>query len=246
MRLRLLSFLTIPLAAATVLAGQGLASASTAASDHTKVAARYTPAHRTLSYGSRGADVRRMQDRLDALHYYPGDRNGDFGQSTLEAVWAFQEVQGIPATGVVGRATERALVHPRHPRALVRDGGSTRVEIDLGRHVLYVYHHNRIVLISHISTGGGYYFCSPGGGCGYAMTPVGNFRTRAYLPGWVHVPLGEMYNPVFFIGTAYAIHGETYVPLAPVSHGCVRIPMDVAEFFHKLVRAQGTPVYVRR
>jgi lipoprotein-anchoring transpeptidase ErfK/SrfK len=65
------------------------------------------------------------------------------------------------------------------------------------------------------------------------------------MPGWVQVPLGEMYNPVFFIGTAFAIHGETYVPLAPVSHGCVRIPMDIAAFFHKLVHVPGEPVIVR-
>lgn len=246
MRLRLLTILIAPLAAATLMAGAGLASASTAAPGRGGTTARYTTVHRALSYGSRGSDVRRLQRRLDALHYYPGARNGDFGMSTLEAVWAFQEVQGLPATGVVGRLTQRALRHPHMPRALVRRGGATRVEIDLDRHVLYVYRHHKIALISHVSTGGGYYFCSPGGGCGYAVTPVGNFRTRSYMPGWVRVPLGEMYNPVFFIGTAYAIHGETYVPLAPVSHGCVRIPMDVARFFHKLVRTHGTPVYVRR
>jgi len=65
------------------------------------------------------------------------------------------------------------------------------------------------------------------------------------MRGWVHVPLGEMYNPVFFIGTAFAIHGDTDVPLAPVSHGCVRIPMDIAAFFHKLVQIPGEPVYIR-
>jgi lipoprotein-anchoring transpeptidase ErfK/SrfK len=276
MRVRLLTIVTIPVAAATLMAGQGLASASTGA-HHTSAnrpstsrpaarpaaaghavasrparahrqahaAASYRPARRTLSYGSRSEDVRRLQRRLDALHYYPGSRNGVFDMWTLEAVWAFQEVQGIPATGVVGHETERALVHPRMPRALVPHGGAERVEIDLGRHVLYVYRHNRVVLISHVSTGGGYYFCSPGGGCGYAVTPTGNFRTRGFMRGWVRVPLGSMYNPVFFIGTAYAIHGESYVPLAPVSHGCVRIPMDVADFFHRLVKTTGTPVYIR-
>ena len=64
------------------------------------------------------------------------------------------------------------------------------------------------------------------------------------MPGWVTVPLGQMYNPVFFIGTAYAIDGDTDVPLQPVSHGCVRIPMDIAAFFHTLVKAPGTPAYV--
>ena len=45
-------------------------------------------------------------------------------------------------------------------------------------------------------------------------------------------------------GTAFAIHGDTDVPLAPVSHGCIRIPMDIAAFFHKLVRTPGTQVHV--
>jgi lipoprotein-anchoring transpeptidase ErfK/SrfK len=55
-----------------------------------------------------------------------------------------------------------------------------------------------------------------------------------------------MYNSVFFIGTAYAIHGDTDVPLQPVSHGCVRIPMDIAAFFHTLVKIPGEPVIIRR
>jgi hypothetical protein len=60
----------------------------------------------------------------------------------------------------------------------------------------------------------------------------------------VQVPLGEMYNPVFFISTVFAIHGDTYVPQGPASHGCVRIPMDVAAFFPKMVKAPGTQVHV--
>jgi hypothetical protein len=64
------------------------------------------------------------------------------------------------------------------------------------------------------------------------------------MPGWVTVPLGEMYNPVFFIGTVFAIHGDTYVPKGPASHGCVRVPMDIGAFFHKMVKTPGTQVHV--
>ena len=106
-----------------------------------------------------------------------------------------------------------------------------------------LYRNNKLALVSHVSTGGGYYYCSDGA-CGYAITPIGHFTTTVFMPGWVTVPLGQMWNPVFFIGTAYAIHGDTYVPLQPVSHGCVRIPMDVAAFFHTLVKTPGTPVYI--
>ena len=38
--------------------------------------------------------------------------------------------------------------------------------------------------------------------------------------------------------------GDTYVPLQPASHGCVRIPMDIATFFHTMVSSSGTQVYV--
>jgi lipoprotein-anchoring transpeptidase ErfK/SrfK len=193
-----------------------------------------------------GADVRELQRRLAALHYYPGAADGRFGQNTLEALWAFQAVQDLTVTGSSGPATWQAVAQPRTPAALVPAGGALRVEIDLSRQLLVLYRSNQVALISHISGGGGYYYCSPAGGCGHAVTPTGDFRTTVFLPGWVTVPLGQMYNPVFFIGTAYALHGSASVPLQPVSHGCVRLPMIVAEFFHRLVAVPGTPVYIRR
>ena len=198
-----------------------------------------------LQLGMKGSAVKTLQRRLAALKYYPGSIDGQFGTNTLEAVWAFQEVQGLPGHDYVSAAMQRALANPKAPKVLDRKAGANRIEVNLAREVLVLYRGNKIELISHVSSGGGYYFCSPGGGCGYAITPTGNYKTRVYMPGWVQVPLGEMYNPVFFIGTAYAIHGDTDVPLAPVSHGCVRIPMDIAAFFHKLVHIPGEPVIVR-
>src|ERR1700722_581044 len=50
----------------------------------------------TLRPGVAGAAVRTLQQRLAQLHYYPGPVNGRFGTDTLEAVWAFKEVQGLP------------------------------------------------------------------------------------------------------------------------------------------------------
>jgi len=198
-----------------------------------------------LQLDMHGLSVRELQRRLAALKYYPGPIDGNFGTDTLEAVWAFQEVQGLPGEDFVSSAMRRALAHPRAPRILDSAAGPNRIEVNLGIEVLVLYHHNRIELISHVSSGGGYYYCSPGGGCGVAITPTGNFRTLSFYPGWISVPLGYMYNSVFFIGTAFAIHGDTDVPLAPVSHGCIRIPMDIANFFHTLVKIPGEPVIVR-
>jgi lipoprotein-anchoring transpeptidase ErfK/SrfK len=226
---------------ATVLSA-GLAAVASAAPAKTSAAA-YTPATRTLRPGMRGADVRRLQQRLAQLAYYPGTIDGHYGSATEEAIWAFEEVQGMAASGTVTVKVKRALVSPKYPVPLVRHGAALRVEVSLGRHVLYVYHNHKIVLISHISSGGGYYYCSSGG-CSHAITPTGNFRTTWRVKGWHTSPLGQMYNPVFFY-SGFAIHGETYVPVQPVSHGCVRVPMDVANIFPGLVPKSGIPVYVR-
>jgi hypothetical protein len=234
-------------AALATLATAGYTAGTASAATATKAeraqltvlaAPAYTPPARTLKEGMKGADVKALQQRLAALKYYPGAADGTFGANTLEAVWAFQEVNGLPADGVVGAATKRALVNPRawKPRDPRQD--RTRVEVNLTLRVLALYINDRIALISHVSSGGGYYYCSDGG-CSYAITPTGNFRVTVYLPGWVTVPLGEMYNPVFFIGTLFAIHGDTDVPVNPVSHGCIRIPMDIAAFFHTMVKTPG-------
>ncbi|HEX2746261.1 MAG TPA: L,D-transpeptidase family protein [Streptosporangiaceae bacterium] len=236
MRRLWMSLLLVPVLAFAVPTA---ALASSAAP--TVIAARAS----VLQLGMKGSAVKTLQRRLAALKYYPGSIHGQFGTNTLEAVWAFQEVQGLPGHDYVSSAMQRALANPKAPKVLDRAAGANRIEVNLASEVLVLYRGNSIQLISHVSSGGGYYFCSPGGGCGYAITPTGNYKTIVFMPGWVQVPLGEMYNPTFFIGTAYAIHGDTDVPLAPVSHGCVRIPMDIAAFFHKLVRIPGEPVIIR-
>jgi len=228
---------------APVLALAVPAVALAAPSVHTEQTAPV--ATRTLQFGMHGSAVRTLQRRLAALKYYPGAIDGNFSTNTLEAVWAFQEVQRLPGEDFVSSAMQRALNHPRAPRVLDAAAGPNRIEVNIGIEVLVLYKHNQIQLISHVSSGGGYHYCSAGG-CGVAITPTGNFRTLSFFPGWIAVPLGFMYNSVFFIGTAFAIHGDTDVPLAPVSHGCVRIPMDIAAFFHTLVKIPGEPVIIRR
>ena len=197
-----------------------------------------------LRPGMRGQAVRLLQRRLAALRYYPGRVNGRFGHNTLEAVWAFQETQGLHPRNAVTAAMQRALASPRPPRVLVRHGGRVRIEVSIKDQTLVLYKHNRVRLVSHVSTAGGRYFCSPNG-CGDPLTPTGDFTTLSFMPGWVTAPLGGMYNPVFFIGTTFAIHGDTHVPRRPASHGCVRIPTHIAAFFHTLVPTPGTPVYIR-
>jgi peptidoglycan hydrolase-like protein with peptidoglycan-binding domain len=211
----------------------------------------YVPTTRTLYFGSHGPAVKALQLRLSYLHYYAGRADGNFGWDTLEGVWAFKEVQSGKIQprnpNVVGPTMQRQLLHPRLPQVLHPRGGSWRVEINKRIEVLVLYRYDKVELITHVSSGGGYYYCSRGS-CAYAITPDGHFHTWAFTDANVKVPLGYMYKPVYFLGTGYAIHGEPNgeVPLYPASHGCVRIPWDLANFFHKLVRigTHGTPVYI--
>jgi lipoprotein-anchoring transpeptidase ErfK/SrfK len=251
MRRLWMSLVLAPVTAVTVASAAWASSAAPAApgaqagpAGRAAHAAQAAPGASSLPSGMSRAEMRKIQRRLAALHYYPGKIDGRLGTDTVEAIWAFYEVQGLKPHSYVNAAMKRALAHPKAPRVLVRRPAANRIEVNLTREVLVLYRNNKVQLISHVSTGGHYYYCSRNG-CGYAVTPTGNFRTTAYMPGWVHVPLGEMYNPVFFIGTAFAIHGDSDVPLAPVSHGCVRIPMHIAAFFHKLVKVPGERVYIR-
>jgi lipoprotein-anchoring transpeptidase ErfK/SrfK len=230
--------------AATVSAARPVRAAAATGQARVTAPAAYTPPSRTLSEGMTGPAVRALQRRLAALKYYPGAIDGQFGNNTLEAVWAFQEVNRIKVTGVINAATKRALVHPKTYKSNDPRQDATRIEVNQAIEVLVFYKNGKIALISHVSSGGGYFYNCNGSSCSQAVTPNGNYRTTVYMPGWVKVPLGEMYNPVFFISTVYAIHGDTFVPVYPASHGCVRVPMDVADFFHKLVKTPGTEVFV--
>jgi peptidoglycan hydrolase-like protein with peptidoglycan-binding domain len=208
------------------------------------LASSYTAPKRDLGLGMKGTDVRALQERLSALKYYPGTIDGEYGPDTEAAIWAFQEINHIAVTGTLNTATKKALVHPRsYASPSYKGKRATRIEVSQALEVLVYYKSGRIWFISHVSSGGGYTYCSSNG-CAQAITPNGTYNTTVYLPGWVTVALGKMYNPVFFISTVFAIHGDTYVPKGPASHGCVRIPMDAAAFFHKMIKTPGTQVHV--
>jgi len=221
------------------------APAATTLSTTMAAAAAYVPPTRTLAPGMKGADVKALQQRLWSLKYYLGTIDGQFGGNTQAALWAFQEINGIKVTGVVDAATKNALVHPKTYKSPSYAGKhANRVEVNQALEVLVLFKNNTISLISHVSSGGGYYYNCGSAGCSRAVTPNGTYNTTVYMPGWVKVPLGEMYNPVFFISTVFAIHGDTYVPKGPASHGCVRVPMVVAGVFHKQFKTPGEQVHV--
>lgn len=221
------------------------------------------PLGRTLELGMKGDDVLRLQQRLKDLRFDPGPVDGEFGQNTVQAMWAFEKlVMSVPrerATGVVTPSTwaimqSNLIIKPRR----FADSPS-HVEIYLPEQVLIVFKKEEPVLVTHISSGTGVPWCEevkidPGeegnkteeqisiGICGEAVTPAGIFYFYNRRTGMRETKLGSLYNPVYF-NYNIAVHGAILVPLKPASHGCVRIPMSVARYFPALV-AYGDRVYV--
>ena len=221
------------------------------------------PLTRRLREGIKGDDVLRLQERLAQLKFDPGPLDGDFGQATKQAVWAFEKlVLKTPrkqATGVVTPEMWDVMqstvqVIPR------RDADSpSHVEIYLPEQVMVVFKEAEVMLITHISSGSNEPWCEevtidPGedgnntmqqikiGLCGEAVTPPGIFYFYNRKQGTRESRLGSMYNPVYF-NYGIAVHGAILVPLEPASHGCIRIPMSIARYFPALV-AYGDRVYV--
>lgn len=61
----------------------------------------------SLRRGSKGEEVRRLQENLKALDLYPHKIDSDFGRRTLEAVLVFQERHFVD--GIVDKKTEDAV-----------------------------------------------------------------------------------------------------------------------------------------
>ena len=71
---------------------------------------------RTLARGRIGWDVSVLQFLLGRRGFAPPHLNGNFGRGTERAVRRFQHAFGLPADGIAGLATQRALLTGRRHR----------------------------------------------------------------------------------------------------------------------------------
>jgi peptidoglycan hydrolase-like protein with peptidoglycan-binding domain len=214
-------------------------SSSTTSSSTSSTTATTAPFN-GLRPGDSGPAVTDLQTKLAALHYdvHP---DGSYSGATMQAVMAFQKVNGLGRDGVAGEQTLAKLATPTIPGPLVPGGGSTRVEVDVARQVLFFYQGGSLFKIVAVSTGSGQRFCVDGR-CATAVTPAGSFRVGGKVGGWQTGALGRLYKPSYFNGNI-AIHGAPSVPGGPASHGCVRVPMSSADWIYSALPS-GTPVYV--
>lgn len=70
---------------------------------------KYNKVQALSKYGSRGDEVKQIQQKLKSWGYYNGAVDGIYGSKTLEAVKYFQRKNGLQADGVAGNKTLAAL-----------------------------------------------------------------------------------------------------------------------------------------
>lgn len=63
----------------------------------------------SISWGSRGSQVREVQTKLKQWGYYKGSVDGVYGPATYRAIVSFQRKNKLKADGVVGPQTRKAL-----------------------------------------------------------------------------------------------------------------------------------------
>jgi len=194
-----------------------------------------------LQLGDSGAAVTTLQVYLSSLGYWVGTPDGTFGDSTQQAVWALQKAAGLSANGVVGPKTVAALAAGVVPKP--RSTAGYVVEVDLQDDLLMVVDGGKLLHTLNVSTGGGYTYVDQGV-TSVATTPSGVFHIYNVIDGLDVDSLGALWRPRFFYG-GFAVHGDSYVPPFPTSHGCVRVSDEAINWIWAAnIMPIGTEVWV--
>lgn len=150
-----------------------------------------------------------VEQELHAQGYHTGNVDGRLDHVTIGALYAFQKVAGLPASGRFGQAEwSRMLQRPRIAAGR-HDLPGDRVEINLGRQLILVIRGGDVRHVLHTSTGA-------------PSTPTVRGVFHVYEKRNYRQSHNAMYRPVFFY-RGYAFHGYPEVPLHPASHGCARM-----------------------
>lgn len=71
-----------------------------------------------LSVGSKGDDVKKLQERLIELGYLKGTADGEFGQKTKAAVIKYQKENDLKETGIADVDFLRSIHSPKLPKSI--------------------------------------------------------------------------------------------------------------------------------
>ena len=80
-----------------------------------------------LEKGSTGSDVKDLQTKLKKLGYYDAYVDGDYGDTTVAAVKAFQKKYNLTADGIAGKETLKKLDSVYENANSAKDDGSLRM-----------------------------------------------------------------------------------------------------------------------
>jgi peptidoglycan hydrolase-like protein with peptidoglycan-binding domain len=193
--------------------------------------------------GQSGPDVTTLQQKLAALGFWVGPGlSGTFDNNTTQAVYAFQKLEGLPVTGKADPPTRQKLATATRPKPASAAGDL--LEVDKAHQVLIVVRGGQAQYIFNTSTGteGPY---TDAGKTHTAHTPEGRFAFFRQVDGWETSHLGRMYRPKYFHPDGFAVHGDTFVPSYPASHGCVRVSLAAIDFiWNQNLAPLGSQVWI--
>jgi peptidoglycan hydrolase-like protein with peptidoglycan-binding domain len=190
--------------------------------------------------GEVGPGVAALQRRLTDLGYWLGAVDGQYGSLTIQAVYAFQKVQGLPTSGQVDGPTRQALDRASRPTP----AGSGGIEIDKTRQVIFIVRDGRVVWAFNTSTGTERPYTYEGRQY-LADTPPGTWTIDRQIDGVRTGNLGRLYRPKYFHVDGIAVHGSSFIPPYPDSHGCARVTNAAMDFLWSSGLAPiGTRVWV--
>lgn len=178
-------------------------------------------------------DTRALQQRLADLGYLPRSGvDGRSGPATTAAIIAFQKWQRLARDGEAGPGTRAALATATRPTPVSAGTRGRRLEILLDRQVVLAIENGVVVRTIHTSTG-----------AAGTPTTVGSFAVYGKFQRWWSVPFRSWLPwSVAFVG-GIALHEYPDVPVAPASHGCVRLTTGDARWVYDF-SSVGMPVRV--
>jgi lipoprotein-anchoring transpeptidase ErfK/SrfK len=171
------------------------------------------PALASLSVGSSGPKVHKLQKKLIKLRYLgPTGLTGIYTERTAQAVMAFQGWVGLTRDGVAGTTTLHRLRRAKH-RPTPWSRVYKHMEVHKSKQVLLLIGKGgKVTRAIHVST------AAPG-----HVTPSGKFRIyRKELMSWSK-PFQVWLPYASYFSGGDAFHQYPFVPPYPASHGCVRI-----------------------
>ena len=195
-----------------------------------------------LEVQDSGPAVADLQRRLEVLGYWVGPIDGMYGQLTEQAVYAFEKYEGLPIDGVADGSTRLAIARARPPRAQSTSGRV--IEVDKTRQLLFFVVDGTTRWVFNTSTGTDEPYTFEGEKY-IADTPGGRWEMYREVDGVRVSNLGRLIRPKYFHADGIAIHGYSFVPPYPASHGCVRVTLPAIDFiWANDLAPMGAPVWV--